>query len=43
MSEPTLYIKTLGKCDILIISPYVDDLIYTGTDEKMIQEFDEEQ
>uniref|UniRef100_A0A151UDA6 Retrovirus-related Pol polyprotein from transposon TNT 1-94 n=1 Tax=Cajanus cajan TaxID=3821 RepID=A0A151UDA6_CAJCA len=29
-SEPTLYIKTQGQYDTLIVSLYVDDLIYTG-------------
>ncbi|CAL2249531.1 unnamed protein product [Prunus armeniaca] len=38
-SEPTLYSKTQGKSDILIVSLYVDDLIYTGNNEKIIQEF----
>ena len=38
-SEPTLYIKTQGNSDTLIISLYVDDLIYTGNNEEMIQEF----
>ena len=38
-SEPTLYVKTQGKTDILIISLYVDDLVFTGSDEKMIEEF----
>ena len=38
-SEPTLYTKTQGKSDILIFSIYVDDLIYTGNNEEIIQEF----
>lgn len=37
-SEPTLYIKTQGNSDTLIVSLYVDDLIYTGNSEQMIQE-----
>ena len=41
-SEPTLYIKTQGQNHTLIISLYVDDLIYTGNDEKMIKEFKED-
>ena len=41
-SEPTLYVKTKGTSDILIISLYVDDLIFTGNDEKMIEEFKED-
>ena len=38
-SEQTLFIKTnkLGKR--LIISVYIDDLIYMGDDETMISEF----
>ncbi|KAK4385580.1 Retrovirus-related Pol polyprotein from transposon RE2 [Sesamum angolense] len=40
LSEPTLYIKSQGN-DTLIISLYVDDLIYTGNNEKMIQDFKE--
>lgn len=38
-SEPTLYKKTQGTTGILIVSLYVDDLIYTGSDEKMIRDF----
>ncbi|CAL2249603.1 unnamed protein product [Prunus armeniaca] len=38
-SEPTLYTKTQGKSDILIVSLYVDDLIYTGNNEEIIKEF----
>ena len=37
-SEPTLYVKKKGN-DILIVSLYVDDLIYTGNNEKMLKEF----
>ncbi|KAK4380842.1 Retrovirus-related Pol polyprotein from transposon RE1 [Sesamum angolense] len=40
LSEPTLYIKSQGN-DTLIVSLYVDDLIYTGNNEKMIQDFKE--
>nr|AAL58228.1 putative gag-pol polyprotein [Oryza sativa Japonica Group]ABF96256.1 retrotransposon protein, putative, unclassified [Oryza sativa Japonica Group] len=38
ISEPTLYINKTGT-DILIVSLYVDDLIYTGNSEKMMQDF----
>ncbi|CAL8990716.1 unnamed protein product [Prunus brigantina] len=38
-SEPTLYTKTQGKSDILIVPLYVDDLIYTGNNEEIIKEF----
>ncbi|KAL0459390.1 UNVERIFIED_CONTAM: Retrovirus-related Pol polyprotein from transposon RE1 [Sesamum latifolium] len=41
LSEPTLYINNQGN-DTLIVSLYVDDLIYTGNDEKMIQDFKED-
>ncbi|KAK2994058.1 hypothetical protein RJ640_010687 [Escallonia rubra] len=41
-SEPTLYIKTRGNTETLIVSLYVDDLIYTGNSEPMIQEFKED-
>ena len=41
-SEPTLYIKTQGRYDILIVSLYVDDLIYTGNNLEMIKEFKED-
>lgn len=38
-SEPTLYIKTQGNSKTLIVSLYVDDLIYMGNNKEMIQEF----
>ena len=38
-SEPSLYIKTQRPQDFLILCLYVDDLIYTGTNPKMIEEF----
>nr|ABA99612.1 retrotransposon protein, putative, unclassified [Oryza sativa Japonica Group] len=38
ISEPTLYVNKTGT-DILIVSLYVDDLIYTGNSEKMMQDF----
>ncbi|KAL0379430.1 UNVERIFIED_CONTAM: Retrovirus-related Pol polyprotein from transposon RE2 [Sesamum angustifolium] len=41
LSEPTLYIKSQGN-DKLIVSLYVNDLIYTGNNEKMIQDFKED-
>ncbi|KAK4386523.1 Retrovirus-related Pol polyprotein from transposon TNT 1-94 [Sesamum angolense] len=41
LSEHTLYIKSQGN-DTLIVSLYVDDLIYTGNNEKMIQDFKED-
>ncbi|KAL0295249.1 UNVERIFIED_CONTAM: Retrovirus-related Pol polyprotein from transposon RE2, partial [Sesamum radiatum] len=41
LSEPTLYVKRQGN-NTLIVSLYVDDLIYTGNNEKMIQYFKED-
>lgn len=38
-SEPTLYIKTRDTDNILIVSLYVDDHIYIGNNDKMIEEF----
>lgn len=38
-SEPTLYIKSQGNTNILIISLYVDDLIVTGNNSKLIEAF----
>eukprot|EP01018_Ginkgo_biloba_P020382 Gb_28245 [translate_table: standard] len=37
-SDPNLYIKVIGS-DILIVSLYVDDLIYTGNNHKMLHDF----
>jgi Reverse transcriptase (RNA-dependent DNA polymerase) len=37
-SEATLYVKH-GKNDMLVASLYVDDLIFTENDEKMMHEF----
>ena len=37
-SEHTLYVKTQGT-DILIVALYVDDIVLTGNNEKMIEEF----
>ncbi|PNX86396.1 putative LRR receptor-like protein kinase, partial [Trifolium pratense] len=41
-SEPTLYIKTQGQYDTLIVSLYVDDLIYTGNNITLINGFKED-
>ncbi|CAL5325451.1 unnamed protein product [Camellia sinensis] len=41
-SEPTLYIKRQGTTGILIVSLYVDDLVFTGSDEKLIEDFKRE-
>lgn len=38
-SEQTLFIKTKEGGKILIVSLYVDDLIFTGNDEIMFAEF----
>jgi hypothetical protein len=38
-SEQTLFIKISKECKRLVISLYVDDLIYTRDDEVMISEF----
>ena len=40
-SEPTLYIKSQGQYTLLL-SLYVDDLIYTGNNIKMMMEFKED-
>ncbi|CAA0806487.1 cysteine-rich RLK (RECEPTOR-like protein kinase) 8 [Striga hermonthica] len=40
--EPTLYIQTQGNDNKLIVSLYVDDLIYTGNNEEMIKELKED-
>ncbi|GAU47154.1 hypothetical protein TSUD_287370 [Trifolium subterraneum] len=37
--EPTLFVKQDTEGRMLIVSLYVDDLIYTGNDEKMSDEF----
>jgi len=36
-SEPSLYINTQGQ-DLLILCLYVDDLIYNGTNQRMIED-----
>ncbi|XP_026378578.1 uncharacterized protein LOC113273018 [Papaver somniferum] len=41
MNETTLYMKTQGT-SILIVSLYVDDLIFTGNDVHMIEQFKRE-
>ncbi|KAB2626386.1 retrovirus-related Pol polyprotein from transposon TNT 1-94 [Pyrus ussuriensis x Pyrus communis] len=41
LSEPTLYIKARRQ-DILIVSIYVDDIVYTGSDRLMLDEFKED-
>ncbi|KAM1746867.1 hypothetical protein COP1_013400 [Malus domestica] len=38
-NEPALYVKTEGTSDILIVSLYVDDLVYTGSGHNMILNF----
>lgn len=38
-SKQTMYIKTQGSNDTFILSLYVDDLIYTRNNEKMIMDF----
>lgn len=38
-NEHTLFTKTNRECKILIVSLYVDDLIFTGNDELMFIEF----
>ncbi|KAM1699812.1 hypothetical protein ACFX2K_031115 [Malus domestica] len=42
LSEPTLYIKSKGENDIIIMSIYVDDIIYTGSSKEMLEEFKED-
>ncbi|CAL2238905.1 unnamed protein product [Prunus armeniaca] len=37
-SEATLYVKAEGS-DVLIVSLYVDDIVYTGSSSQMIEEF----
>jgi len=41
-SEPTLYIKTQGQHNTLIVSLYVDDFIFTKSDMMMITRFKED-
>ncbi|KAA3481548.1 pleiotropic drug resistance protein 3-like [Gossypium australe] len=39
ISEPTLYVKKAEKETLLIVSPYVDDLLVTGCRSELIEEF----
>ena len=38
-SEPTLYVKTKGANEVLIVCLYVDDLIYIGNSIALIDDF----
>ena len=38
-SEPSLYVKKSGTHDFLIACLYVDDLIYMGTNAKLVEDF----
>ncbi|CAL8087744.1 unnamed protein product [Prunus armeniaca] len=38
-SEATLYVKARGEASILIVSIYVDDIVYTGNDQEMLEDF----
>ncbi|CAL2244033.1 unnamed protein product [Prunus armeniaca] len=38
-SEATLYVKARGAENILIVSIYVDDIVYTGNDHEMLEDF----
>ena len=38
-NEPTLYVKRKGDYDFLVICLYVDDMIYMGSCESLIEEF----
>ena len=38
-SEPNLYIKKKGKDGLLIVCLYVDDMIYMGTNEELVEQF----
>jgi len=40
-SDPCIYIKIVGD-KIIILIIYVDDLVYTGTDEELLKEFEEQ-
>jgi hypothetical protein len=39
-SEPTLYEKYQGKDDILLVALYDDDLVYTGNNKKIVENFE---
>ncbi|CAL8152242.1 unnamed protein product [Prunus armeniaca] len=41
LSEATLYTKERGDKDILIVSIYVDDIVYTGSNKELLDEFKE--
>ncbi|CAL2242563.1 unnamed protein product [Prunus armeniaca] len=38
-SEATLYTNTRGEAEILIVSIYVDDIVYIGNSQSMLEEF----
>lgn len=38
-NEPTLYVKKEGENDIIIISVYVDDIIYTSSSSSLLSKF----
>lgn len=38
-NEPTLYVKKEGENDIIIISVYVDDIIFTSTSSSLLSKF----
>ncbi|GKD17878.1 retrovirus-related pol polyprotein from transposon TNT 1-94, partial [Tanacetum coccineum] len=40
-NEPTLYVKKQGTEGIMLVSSYVDDMIYTGLSLQLISEFKE--
>ncbi|CAL2230473.1 unnamed protein product [Prunus armeniaca] len=40
-SEATLYVKARGEASILIVSIYVDDIVYTGNDQEMLEALQE--
>ncbi|CAL2228452.1 unnamed protein product [Prunus armeniaca] len=42
LSEATVYTKTRGDRDILIVSIYVDDIVYTRSCKELLDEFKEE-
>lgn len=42
LSETILYTKTRGDKEILIVSIYVDDIVYTGNNEELLKEFKED-
>ncbi|CAL2276373.1 unnamed protein product [Prunus armeniaca] len=38
-SEVTLYVKCKGNSELVIVSIYVDDIVYTGNSQELLQEF----